>query len=116
MKEVTGKFTTYFPGTTYRYNNIGKAARLINGTFLKPGETFSMNKTLGKRTTAAGWMAGGAIDGGRIVERLGGGISQGNDNHLQRHLLRRVGGHLPQAALVVLRAATPSAGRQPSTG
>ncbi len=76
VKEVTGKFTTYFPGTAYRYNNIGKAARLINGTFLKPGETFSMNKTLGKRTTAAGWMAGGAIDGGRIVERLGGGISQ----------------------------------------
>ena len=38
-------------------NNIGKAARLINGTFLKPGETFSMNATLGKRTAAAGWMA-----------------------------------------------------------
>lgn len=76
VKEVTGSFTTYFPGSAYRYNNIGKAARLINGTFLKPGETFSMNETLGKRTREAGWMAGGAIDGGRIVERLGGGISQ----------------------------------------
>lgn len=76
VKKVIGKFTTYFPGTAYRYNNIGKAVRLINGTFLRPGETFSMNKTLGKRTRAAGWMAGGAIDGGKIVERLGGGISQ----------------------------------------
>ncbi len=76
VKKVIGKFTTYFPGTAYRYNNIGKAARLINGTFLKPGEVFSMNKVLGQRTRAAGWMAGGAIDGGRIVERLGGGISQ----------------------------------------
>ena len=76
VKEVVGRFTTYFPGTAYRYNNIGKAARLINGTFLKPGEVFSMNRVLGKRTTAAGWMSGGAIDGGRIVERLGGGISQ----------------------------------------
>ena len=76
VKKVIGSFTTYFPGTAYRYNNIGKAARLINGTFLKPGETFSMNETLGKRTRKAGWMAGGAIDGGRIVERLGGGISQ----------------------------------------
>ena len=76
VKKVIGKFTTYFPGTTYRYNNIGKAAKLINGTFLKPGETFSMNQTLGKRTKQAGWMAGGAIDGGKIVERLGGGISQ----------------------------------------
>ena len=76
VKEVTGSFTTYFPGSAYRYNNIGKAARLIHGTFLKPGETFSMNQTLGKRTREAGWMAGGAIDGGKIVERLGGGISQ----------------------------------------
>lgn len=76
VNKVIGSFTTYFPGTAYRYNNIGKAARLINGTFLKPGEVFSMNKILGKRTRASGWMAGGAIDGGRIVERLGGGISQ----------------------------------------
>lgn len=76
VKEVTGTFTTYFPGSAYRVNNIGKAARLINGTFLKPGDTFSMNETLGERTRAAGWMAGGAIDGGKIVERLGGGISQ----------------------------------------
>ena len=76
VKKVIGSFTTYFPGTAYRYNNIGKATRLINGTFLKPGEVFSMNKVLGQRTTAAGWMSGGAIDGGRIVERLGGGISQ----------------------------------------
>lgn len=76
VKKVIGAFTTYFPGTAYRYNNIGKAAKLINGTFLKPGEVFSMNQALGKRTKAAGWMSGGAIDGGKIVERLGGGISQ----------------------------------------
>ena len=76
VKQVTGKFTTYFPGTAYRWNNLPKAARLINGTFLKPGETFSMNKTLGERTVANGWMAGGAIDGGKVVTRLGGGISQ----------------------------------------
>ncbi len=76
VEKVIGKFTTYFPGSGYRYNNIGKAARLVNGKFLKPGEVFSMNQTLGKRTRAAGWMAGGAIDGGKIVERMGGGISQ----------------------------------------
>ncbi len=76
VKKVIGSFTTSFPGSAYRYNNIGKAARLVNGTLLKPGEVFSMNAVLGKRTRAAGWMSGGAIDGGRIVERLGGGISQ----------------------------------------
>ncbi len=76
VKEVTGEFTTSFPATAYRVNNIGKSAGLVNGTLLKPGETFSMNKTLGPRTLARGWMAGGAIDGGRVVERMGGGISQ----------------------------------------
>ncbi len=76
VKQVTGSFTTRYPGSAYRVNNIGKAARLINGTFLKPGETFSMNKTLGFRSTANGWMSGGAIDGGKVVQRMGGGISQ----------------------------------------
>lgn len=77
VKQVTGKFTTYYPGSAYRVNNIGKAARLINGTFLKPGETFSMNQTLGKRTAAAGWMRGGGIANGKIDPNIyGGGISQ----------------------------------------
>ncbi|MFZ1410987.1 MAG: VanW family protein [Micropruina sp.] len=76
VKQVTGKFTTYYPGSAYRVNNLGKAARLINGTFLKPGETFSMNKTLGFRSAANGWMSGGAIDGGIVTQRMGGGISQ----------------------------------------
>ncbi len=76
VKEITGEFTTYYPASAYRINNIGKSAGLINGVFLKPGETFSMNKVLGPRTLARGWMAGGAIDGGRVVERMGGGISQ----------------------------------------
>ena len=77
VKQVTGSFTTYYPGSAYRVNNIGKAARLINGTFLKPGETFSMNQTLGKRTAAAGWMRGGGIANGKIDPNIyGGGISQ----------------------------------------
>ncbi|MFT4216461.1 MAG: VanW family protein [Micropruina sp.] len=77
VKEITGAFTTYYPGSAYRVNNIGKAARMINGTFLKPGETFSMNATLGKRTAAAGWMRGGGIANGKIDPNIyGGGISQ----------------------------------------
>ncbi|MDN5570016.1 MAG: VanW family protein [Propionibacteriaceae bacterium] len=76
VKEVTGEFTTRFPATAYRVNNIGKSAGLINNTLVLPGETFSMNAALGERTLANGWKAGGAIDGGRVVERMGGGISQ----------------------------------------
>ncbi|MDR1237841.1 MAG: VanW family protein [Propionibacteriaceae bacterium] len=77
VKEITGQFTTYFPGSAYRYNNIGKAAKLINGTYLAPGETFSMNKTLGERTRKNGWMAGGGIANGKIDPNIyGGGVSQ----------------------------------------
>ena len=76
IKEITGEFTTKFPATAYRVNNIDKSAGLVNGTLVKPGETFSMNKVLGPRTLARGWQAGGAIDGGKVVERMGGGISQ----------------------------------------
>lgn len=76
IKEVTGEFTTKFPATAYRVNNIGKSAGLVNGKLLKPGEVFSMNEVLGPRTIARGWQAGGAIDGGKVVERMGGGISQ----------------------------------------
>ncbi|QIK72837.1 hypothetical protein G7070_11830 [Propioniciclava coleopterorum] len=76
IKEVTGEFTTKFPATAYRVNNIGKSAGLVNGVLVKPGETFSMNQVLGPRTLARGWQAGGAIDGGKVVERMGGGISQ----------------------------------------
>lgn len=77
VKEVTGKFTTYFPGTAYRYNNIGKAAELINGTYVAPGETFSLNERLGERTPEAGWMQGGGIANGKIDPNIyGGGISQ----------------------------------------
>ncbi|MDR1712184.1 MAG: VanW family protein [Propionibacteriaceae bacterium] len=77
VKEITGEFTTVFPGSTYRWNNIGKAAKLINGTYVAPGETFSMNQCLGERTKAAGWMAGGGIANGKIDPNIyGGGVSQ----------------------------------------
>ncbi|MEA5054736.1 MAG: VanW family protein, partial [Propionicimonas sp.] len=77
VKQVTGQFTTYFPGSAYRYNNIGKGAKMITGYLLKPGETFSLNKVLGERTPQAGWMAGGGIANGKIDPNIyGGGISQ----------------------------------------
>ncbi|MDO4783994.1 MAG: VanW family protein [Propionibacteriaceae bacterium] len=77
IKEVTGEFTTYFPDTAYRNNNLPKAAAALNGTVIKPGETFSFNKVVGQRTAARGYMAGGAICGGnKICQQLGGGVSQ----------------------------------------
>lgn len=78
VKEVTGEFTTVFPGThPYRYVNIPKAAGLINNMLIKPGELFSMNDAMGgERTAAKGWAAGFGILNGQETIQLGGGLSQ----------------------------------------
>src|SRR5690606_34453517 len=59
--EEVSSFTTYYPPATYRNVNIGRAAELIDGTILKPGETFSLNETVGERTVENGFTAGTII-------------------------------------------------------
>jgi vancomycin resistance protein YoaR len=76
IKQVTGQFTTYFPYLPYRNINIGRAAALINGTLLKPGEIFSLNQVVGERTAANGFTEGYIIKDGRFRKELGGGVSQ----------------------------------------
>ncbi|WP_432940676.1 VanW family protein [Kribbella sp. CA-253562] len=76
IKEVMGQFTTKFPHAEYRNVNIGTAARKINGTLLKPDETFSLNKIVGERTKENGFTEGNIINGGKFVLDLGGGVSQ----------------------------------------
>ena len=39
IKERVSRFTTYYPYAEYRNINIGRAAELVNGTVLKPGES-----------------------------------------------------------------------------
>jgi vancomycin resistance protein YoaR len=76
IKQVTGQFTTHFPYAPYRNINIGRAAALMNGTLLKPGETFSLNQIVGERTKANGFTEGYIIKDGRFRKELGGGVSQ----------------------------------------
>ena len=76
VKEMVSKFTTYFPYAEYRNINIGRAAELINGTLLKPGETFSLNETVGERTVENGFTTGTIISNGVFRQDLGGGVSQ----------------------------------------
>jgi len=76
IKEVVGEFTTYYPYAEYRNINIGRAAEIIDGTILKPGETFSMNDIVGERTRENGFTDGFIISNGILVEDLGGGVSQ----------------------------------------
>ena len=76
IKQVTGQFTTYFPYLPYRNINIGRAAALINGTLLKPGDVFSLNQIVGERTASNGFTEGYIIKDGRFRKELGGGVSQ----------------------------------------
>ena len=76
VKEVTGEFTTTFPHADYRNTNLSRAAASMNGKLVLPGETFSMNDTLGPRTPANGYVDGYVIQGSRLVKETGGGISQ----------------------------------------
>ena len=76
ITEKVSRFTTYFPYAEYRNVNIGRAAELVNGTVLKPGETFSLNGTVGERTRENGFTEGFMIADGVFKSDLGGGVSQ----------------------------------------
>lgn len=76
IKRVVSSFTTYYPHADYRNVNLGRAAQLVNGTVLKPGETFSLNDTVGERTAANGFTKGFIISDGVFKEDFGGGVSQ----------------------------------------
>jgi vancomycin resistance protein YoaR len=76
IKEEVSSFVTYYPHAEYRNVNQGRAAELISGTVLKPGETFSFNDTVGERTEENGFVPGFIISNGVFQEELGGGVSQ----------------------------------------
>lgn len=73
---VISTFTTYFPYSPDRTHNITLAARALNGTYVAPGETFSMNAHLGQRTPEKGYRGAPVIYNGRLAKDYGGGISQ----------------------------------------
>jgi len=77
VKEVVASFDSAFPTDTNRTINLTIASNTINGTLIKPGETFSMNGILGERTTAKGYREGNYIaGGGMLAKTVGGGVSQ----------------------------------------
>ncbi|MEI7549893.1 MAG: VanW family protein [Actinomycetes bacterium] len=76
ITEVISTFTTKYPPAAYRIQNIHRAADLIDGTILQPGEIFSLNKVVGERTAANGFAEGIIISQGRFEKDFGGGVSQ----------------------------------------
>lgn len=72
-----GTFTTIYDASNKnRSNNVQLASEKINGTVIMPGETFSYNQIVGKRTIEAGFKEAGAYAGGQVIQEVGGGICQ----------------------------------------
>ena len=68
--------TKYDASNIPRTSNLKLAMKKLNGVVVAPGETFSYNKTLGKRTAEAGYKEAGGFAGGKVVQTLAGGICQ----------------------------------------
>ena len=66
-----------------RDENIRLIAEMTNGMVLQPGETFSFNGYIGRRTAERGFREAGVIIGGVLVDQLGGGICQPNTTLFQ---------------------------------
>ena len=77
FRDLLGAQMTYYSGSTAeRINNIRLAASKLDGLVLLPGESFSYNDTVGKRTQEAGFQYADAYSDGQVVPELGGGICQ----------------------------------------
>ena len=77
VQDHLGSFTTYCGGSgTGRYQNVQRAAELMNGQLLMPGEEMSVNAVISPYTEENGYANGGTFVDGEVVDSLGGGICQ----------------------------------------
>ena len=99
VTERVSRFTTNFPYAEYRNVNLTRAANLINGTLLAPGETFSLNDIVGERTAKNGFTEGYVVADGVFKKDLGGGVSQIATTTFNAMFFAGSQGHRAQAAL-----------------
>jgi vancomycin resistance protein YoaR len=76
IKEQVSSFTTPHKCCEPRVTNIHRIADIMRGYVIKPGETFSVNDVVGKRTREKGFVVAPVIADGEHAEDVGGGISQ----------------------------------------
>ena len=73
---VISSYSTSYINNAARTTNLRLAASKINGVVVMPGETFSYNRVVGKRTVEAGYKDAAIYQNGQVVDGLGGGICQ----------------------------------------
>ncbi len=71
-----GSYTTRYAASGNRGSNVANAASRINNKILLPGETFSFNETVGRRTVANGFKTAPEYMNGQTVDGIGGGTCQ----------------------------------------
>jgi len=78
LAALGSQFVTYFdPRNTTRANNIALAAKLVDGTVVDPGETFSLNAAMGPRTANRGFDYAPVIAADNVLRQgVGGGVCQ----------------------------------------
>lgn len=78
IKERVSTFSTNFTGglSSPRSQNIIQIAKKVDGTLVKPGQTFSLNGHTGERSYAQGYHDAPVILNGKLVPGVAGGTSQ----------------------------------------
>lgn len=77
IKDLIGSFSTAFSANQEARNqNLRVASGLINGTILRPDETFSTNATIGPTDQEHGYQEAPVIVSGVLKKGLGGGVCQ----------------------------------------
>jgi vancomycin resistance protein YoaR len=87
MGELSSYTTWYKVAEVDRTHNLTKAANIINGVMIKPGQIFSFNQTVGPRTGVTGYRDALIIVGDKFEPGTGGGICQVSSTLYNANLL-----------------------------
>ena len=74
--ELVATFTTKHACCQGRVENIHRFADLMRGAIVESGQSLSLNAHVGRRTKQKGFVEGGFIERGVLVDDIGGGVSQ----------------------------------------
>ena len=76
IRYLVSSYTTYHKCCASRVTNIQLFADKVDGAIVAPGRRFSLNRHVGKRTSAEGFLPAGTLVKGELVNTVGGGVSQ----------------------------------------
>ncbi|MDX6398492.1 MAG: hypothetical protein QOJ43_1900, partial [Gaiellaceae bacterium] len=77
IRERISTFTTDMgTSSSNRIHNVQLMAEYIDGTIVRPGQTFSFNESVGPRTVERGFREGQMIIGSLLLPAIGGGVCQ----------------------------------------